>query len=220
MPRCQLPAASCQPQTPSGSSRAAAGYSVVELITTIAIIVTVSTLSLMSYRTAQVGLALRQASEELAGALRLAQSHALSATCQSPWCPPRPPAYGVHVVATSPPPPAPSPYEVFVDVNGNSRYDAGTDVVLLGPAQVPAAIAFSPVAVRDTGAPCTPGQESMNVTFAPPRPATAITKDNGSSCAKVCFFLTLGGQTRSVTVTGETGLIETAVAVTPGVCEL
>mgnify|MGYP000016159755 CR=1 FL=1 len=102
------------------------GFTLVELLTVLAIIFTLTSISFPLYRTAQKQYILENAAQKFAQDIRRVQEMAISARICEPCQNRVPPGYGIYLRQGD------SSYLVYADTNpsqGNERYDGGDRII-------------------------------------------------------------------------------------------
>lgn len=181
----------------SFSSGAKDGFTLVESLATITIIIILSVLSLASYRTSQEQIKLRQATYEVLSALREMQQLALSGTETGGSTPS---GYGVFLTYTS------TSYKLFID-EGNGFYVEGVDTII-ETRELPAGIGLTLKLAGDPlRATCNAmSPNDISVVFSPPIPKTTVKRNPGAKyCDAVCAFLSFNNRYSRVTVISSSG---------------
>jgi len=168
------------------------GFTLFELLVSIFLIATISTLFFANYHSTNKRTDVIAAANNLASAYRLAQSNSLGLVKYNGSVPAG--GWGVHTVASS------SNYIVFADVNDNSAYDVGEALEAKGGRiiNLPASVSLSNISIGTTA----------DVSFLPPNPETRIYNGVATSTSvQIDVYETINGSTKSVLV-NFLGLIE------------
>lgn len=140
-----------------------AGFTLMELIVSISIIVLISGVFLANYHSTNKQSELTMVAQKLVSDIRLAQNYSLGSKEYSLSVPAG--GWGVHFDKVS----SPGSYKIFADSNGNMEYDAGEADKDKGGQTVnlPAGVTISEI---DVGV----SINSVDITFLPPDPTTNI----------------------------------------------
>jgi len=168
------------------------GFTLVELLTVLAIIFTLTSISLPFYRTAQKQYILENASQKLVQDIRRAQEMAISARICGPCGNKVPPGYGIYLQQGN------ISYFIYADTNpaqGNEIYDGG-DIII-------ETISFeSGVFIKNIN------PSSLSINFKPPDPKIRIGNSSQSlnEVSIIISLLTDTSKTRTIRV-NKAGLI-------------
>ncbi len=133
------------------------GFSLIELLVVISIILIMSALILASYRSGQIRYTLNLAAEQIISNLRQAQNSAISGKMAETYN-----GYGIYFRVNQ------SYYIIFGDVNGNKTYETPTSDILLETTQLPNGIKINSIVQGATS------YSYAEVDFEPPAPKTYI----------------------------------------------
>jgi prepilin-type N-terminal cleavage/methylation domain-containing protein len=186
------------------------GFTLIELLVSISIVTVIMAVVIFNYGGFNDTLALSAAEQDLAIAVREAQTYGLSVKEVSVGSGQFNAAYGIYFSPTSP-----SEYDVFVDKNGNGLYDAGSGCGSGATECLEKFIFRDGVTISaicdDTS--CPPASaSSMQVTFLRPNPdATINFVNSGGTIVETgltgkAVLMSPQGKTATVTI-GSTGQI-------------
>lgn len=168
-------------------SRNLGGFTIVELLVSIFIVVLITGLFMVNYHSAEKRLKLNVVKQKLASDIRVAQNNSLgektyasNAVTKGGW--------GVHFDLSNP-----TSYLIFTDQdvpNGNRAYDNGEAVEIKN---LPSEIFIDSLKVNEAPV------DSLNITFLPPDPITFINAQTYSR-ARITLKESVNNSTASVTV--------------------
>jgi len=154
------------------------GFTLTELLTVLAVIFILTSVSFPAYRTAQKQYVLENAARKLAQDIRKAQEMAISARICGPCGDKVPPGYGIYLHQGN------TSYLIYADTNpaqGNEIYDGG-DVII-------ETISFeSGVFIKNVN------PSSLSINFKPPDPKIRI-GNNSQTLSEVSIVLSLSTDT-------------------------
>ncbi len=165
-----------------------AGFTLIELMVVITIILLLTSLGLANYRRGEEVFALERAAQKLAQDLRRTAQIAMAGKERGGAFPAG--GYGIYFPAGTN-----SSYILFADLNGNSSYDGGDAVI--------ENLSLKERGVRISS--FSPGP-SLSITFFPPNPTVTINPNPGSPY-KATITLSLGGEEKKIEI-NKVGLID------------
>lgn len=172
------------------------GFTLVELLVSIAIFSVMTGIVLARYNTYNTNAPFANASEDVVLALRQAQVYGVGVKgcgAANPFdC-----GYGVYFSTA-----APSGFKIFADTNNNKTYDLGTDTVVDTISWKGSIVVSS---VKCGGGAC--ASNVLNVTFKRPNPAAAITDSAGGAGYSVGQIVISNGLKYSTTTISSAGQI-------------
>jgi len=164
------------------------GFTIIEMLVVMFIIVIITTLILTNYRSGQKMYALKQASQQVVSDLRRAQNMSMSGkknTAETIY------DYGVHFEGDA------SYYILFADKQANSqRYNSGSD------AQVERINLRNQIKIKAVS----PSSSGLDIVFEPPNPKTYINKNASGPATIILQSGSDSSLTKTITITA-VGLI-------------
>tara|TARA_Y100000310_G_scaffold32715_1_gene30985 strand:- start:447 stop:977 length:531 start_codon:yes stop_codon:yes gene_type:complete len=169
------------------------GFTVIEILVVMAIVVLMTILVLPNWRAGEQSLALQRSAQKLAQDTRRAQELALRAqsfTCQIGTIS----GYGIFFDQS-----APNSYILFAECNGNNTYNDGIDGIVDGESiSLESGVEIASV---------TPGP-TVSIVFIPPTPTIWINNDVGQTSVQVVLRRTGDpASTKTITITNK-GIID------------
>lgn len=171
------------------------GFTLIELLVTMGIFLMLTGAVLANYRSFNTHATFANSVESLVFALRQAQVYGTGTKGSTIICPPVTGspfncAYGVHIPRT-----APYAYKIFVDLNGNNKYDAGEDP---DPSWTTVWDNSKQLYCGVIGNPC--AGDIVDVTFRRPSPDAYITDSLGDSYDLASITINSNTTTDTVTI--------------------
>ncbi|OHB08940.1 MAG: hypothetical protein A2W64_02850 [Candidatus Zambryskibacteria bacterium RIFCSPLOWO2_02_39_10] len=168
------------------------GFTIIELMVSISIVSVIMTVVLFTYSSFNDSLALSAAGQEVASAVRQAQTYGLSVKEFSVGSEQFTSGYGIYFDPVS----DPTNYYIFVDINGNKKYDSGGGCGVVGTECVETGTLRNNVNVSSVcdASSCPPsGARSLHVTFLRPNPDAVINfvNDAGTTIGALTGKITL-----------------------------
>ncbi|MCX6798232.1 MAG: prepilin-type N-terminal cleavage/methylation domain-containing protein [Candidatus Falkowbacteria bacterium] len=172
------------------------GFSLPEVITSLAIIVIITAIFLANYKDASKRNDLASSAQNVVSDIHLAQSYALGLAEYNGDVPSG--GWGLHFDNTTG---NSDHYIIFADINSNKRYDSGEEVANSGGRT----IYFSrDIKVKEFNHVTSP----LDITFVPPDPITSITGGAGTSTEADIVLTELGKNTTKTITINFLGLTE------------
>src|SRR3989344_223528 len=166
------------------------GFTLVELLVSVAIVVLIMSVVLFNYTGFNDNLALASGGQELAIAIRQAQTYGLTVKEVTPGGGRFDSAYGIYFDPSS----SPSAYYIFADINSNKTYDAGSgcgsgNTECVGRFDLRNGVKISGICDQNA---CPPevSVKMMDITFLRPNPDACIYFTNNGGQIKVGPSLT------------------------------
>ncbi len=160
------------------------GFTLIEMLVSIAILALLSTVIIANYRAGQRQVNVQNAANQLASDLRVAQNYTLSGKENASGNFPTG-GWGVHLVNGN------ASYILFADNNGNYTYDAGEEFKTLN---LPNKTQIS--AIQINGSDTSP----LDIVFEPPDPTTYIDGTKNNNDAEITLIETDSSKTKKVKV--------------------